>query len=120
MTIMNEISSGQFDKQSTVDTIEMMEVLASRMRIRPGETFWEVFNGEHQTLDDAHWRSYSLSLGRDIHDALSSIFPSIMKMKEMLFEASHLPLLNQPITDCAALCQYCDWVFSRCEEVLRC
>lgn len=119
-SIMSNMSSGnQFDQEGAVDMIEMMEALASRMDSFVPRTFPKLGDEDNQAPDGLPWGNRSGLLRRDLHEKLFSLLGDNMKMKEMLFEALNLARVCKPAADCAAVCQYCNWILSRCGKGLH-
>lgn len=117
---MSDMSSGnQFDRKGAIDMIEMMEALASQLDFDVYRTFPELTNEENQAPDGLPWGNWSRLLRRDLHEELFSLMRDTMKMKGMLFEASKLARVCKPAADCAAVCQYCNWILSRCGKGLH-
>ncbi|KAF2730208.1 HET-domain-containing protein [Polyplosphaeria fusca] len=117
---MSNITSGnQFDQKKAVDMIEIMEVLASQMDFDVHQTFPELKDMRNQASDGLPWGNWSALLRRDLHEDFFSLLYGIMEMKGMLFEASQLPEICKPVADCAAVCQYCNWILARCGRGLH-
>ena len=117
---MSDISSGnEFDQRGVVDMIEAMEALACTMDFDVYRTFPELKNEESQAPDGLPWGNWNGLLRRDLHEDFFSFLRDIMRMKEMLFEASKLACVNKSAADCAAVCQYCNWITSRCGRGLH-
>jgi hypothetical protein len=119
-SIMGNIASGdQFDQTGAVDMIEIMEALASQMDFDVHLTFPELRDKRNQASDGLPWGNWSALLRRDLHEDFFSLLRSILEMKEMLFKALELPESCKPVADCAAICQYCNWIISRCGRGLH-
>jgi hypothetical protein len=120
MSIKSDMASASyFDQKRVIDMIEVMEALASLMDDEVLQTFPELDNEENQASDGLIWGYVRGYLRRDLHEELYSLFFDIMEMKALLFKALELPEICSLAADCAAVCQFCKWIFVRCGRGLH-
>jgi hypothetical protein len=119
-SIMSDITSGNhFDQENAVDMIEIMEALATQMEFDVYRTFPELKNKKNQASDGLPWGNWTALLRRDLYEELFSLLRGIIDMKGLLFEAFKLPEVCKPAANFATVCQYCNWILTRCGRGLH-
>lgn len=121
---MSDMNSGnQFDHPKTLQTIEVMEYLASAMTWNQGREliFSELKDDENQSPDGLpFYCGDDLRLLReDLYEELISVFHDTIRMKELLFQVLQLTPISKPVEGCATMCHQCNWIFTHCDMQLN-